>query len=126
MIAQHFIDTWGPVLKERSTPRKRVIARDLGLCQVPGCSRPAVHAHHMVFRSAGGSDDPSNLVSLCAAHHLHGVHMGWLKVFAESPDALRWQLGVRAGAVPLLEVIVPRNRWPSRQGAQRARHTGHL
>ena len=27
------------------------------------------HAHHVVYRSAGGSDQPSNLVTLCAACH---------------------------------------------------------
>ncbi len=50
-IAQHFIGTWAPVLKQRSTPQKRVVARDGGFCQVPGCSRAAAHVHHVVYRS---------------------------------------------------------------------------
>jgi len=50
--------------------------------------------HHIVFRSAGGSDDPSNLVSLCATHHLRGVHMGRLRVWGRAPDELHWELGV--------------------------------
>jgi hypothetical protein len=76
-LAEHFIETWKPLLKERNTLQKRVLARDRWLCLVPGCSRMATHVHHIVFRSAGGSDDPTNLVSLCPGHHLHGVHMGW-------------------------------------------------
>jgi hypothetical protein len=65
-LAEHFIETWEPLLKERNTVQKRVLTRDRWLCQVPGCSRMATHVHHVVFKSAGGSDDPSNLVSLCA------------------------------------------------------------
>jgi hypothetical protein len=57
-----------------------------------GCSRAAAHVHHIVFRSAGGQDRPANLVSLCAAHHLHGVRMGYVRVFGNAPDALQWEL----------------------------------
>jgi len=46
-----------------------------------------------LVRSHGGSDDPSNRISLCAAHHLNGVHMGWIKVSGTAPDELRWKLG---------------------------------
>jgi len=94
-IAQHFIDTWETALKEPSTPQRRILARDRGFCQVPGCSRPATQAHHIEFRSAGGSDDPSNLVSLCAAHHLQGVHKGWIRVRGVAPHGLEWELGAR-------------------------------
>jgi len=78
---------------ERSTRQKKVLARDGGYCQTPGCSRSAVHAHHIVYRSAGGSDGPANLTSLRAAHHLHGVHMGYVRVRGKAPDALQWHLG---------------------------------
>ena len=104
-LAEHFIETWRPLLVERSTPHRRVLARDGGFCQVPGCSRPAVHAHHVVYRSRGGGDDPANLVSLCAAHHLHGVHAGTIRVRGTAPDALVWELGVGLGAVPLVNVF---------------------
>jgi hypothetical protein len=97
-IALHFVETWGPVLKERSTPRKRAVERDRGLCQVPGCSRAAAHAHHVRFRSAGGTDEPGNLVAICAAHHLHGVHRGWVRVHGTAPDGLVWDLGERPAA----------------------------
>jgi hypothetical protein len=88
--ARHFIDTWQEGPKERNTLQKRVLDRDGGLCQVPGCSRAAVHAHHVVYRSRGGADCESNLVSICAPHHLHGVHRGFIRVQGEAPAALVW------------------------------------
>ncbi|WP_242334368.1 MULTISPECIES: HNH endonuclease [Anaeromyxobacter] len=94
-MAEHFISTWKPALAERSTPQRRALARDGGLCQVPGCSRAAVHAHHVVYRSRGGGDDPANLASLCAAHHLRGVHGGLVEVRGVAPDRLTWRLGAR-------------------------------
>jgi len=98
-IATEFVDTWQPIFdQERNTLQKQILERDGGLCRVPGCSRAADHAHHIDFRSAGGSDDPSNLISLCAAHHLHCVHMGWIRLSGTAPDGLRWVLGVGARA----------------------------
>ena len=95
--ARHFIDTWEEALKERNTLQKRVLERDGGLCQTPGCSRAAVHAHHVDYRSRGGSDCEANMTSLCAAHHLHGVHRGYIRVTGEAPDALAWSFPVRGG-----------------------------
>jgi 5-methylcytosine-specific restriction endonuclease McrA len=94
-IAEHCIGVWKTTLKQRSTVQRRVLKRDKGFCQVPGCSRAAVHAHHIIPRAQGGSDDPSNLVSLCAAHHLHGIHGGYIRVTGKAPDQLRWELGLR-------------------------------
>ncbi len=105
-IAEHFVETWEEALAERSTRQKKVIARDAGFCQVPGCSRAAVHAHHVIYRSRGGIDEESNMVGLCAAHHLHGVHRGWVRVRGQAPEGLTWELGVRTGAAPLAEVGV--------------------
>jgi len=95
IIARHFVEVWKPALAERSSVQKEVLERDDGLCRAPGCSRAAAHVHHVVYRSAGGTDDPGNLVSLCAAQHLHGVHMGYVRVRGKAPDALQWQLGMR-------------------------------
>src|SRR5919109_1170301 len=94
-IAEHCIGVWKPMLKRRSTVERRVLKRDKGFCQVPGCSRPAAHAHHIIPRAQGGTDDPWNLVSLCAAHHLHGVHDGHIRVTGKAPDQLHWELGLR-------------------------------
>ena len=91
-IARHFLDTWKPLLATRSTPHRRVLARDRCRCQFPGCSRPAVHAHHKQFRSHGGLDVDENLLSLCLVHHLRGIHGGYLRVTGRVPDALIWEL----------------------------------
>jgi hypothetical protein len=103
-MAAHFIETW-----KGAAHRSRVhtiLSRDGGACQVPGCSRAAVQKHHVVFRSAGGSDDASNLVSICAAHHLHGVHAGYVRVTGRAPDALTWELGLGHDGAPL-QVFAP-------------------
>ncbi|WP_176067519.1 HNH endonuclease, partial [Anaeromyxobacter diazotrophicus] len=50
VLAQHFLDTWKGGKRARTRSRK-VRERDEGHCQVPGCSRRATHAHHVLFRS---------------------------------------------------------------------------
>ncbi len=92
IAADHFVATWEPIVPRRRTPHQKILDRDAGRCQVPGCSRAAAHAHHVVFRSAGGGDADGNLVSLCAAHHLHAVHLGWIAVRGEAPGRLVWRM----------------------------------
>jgi len=92
-VADHFISTYEGLPSPRRTPNRRVLERDGGFCQVPGCSRAAAHAHHLVYRSRGGGDEASNKVSTCAPHHLHGVHRGWVRVSGVAPHGLRWELG---------------------------------
>jgi hypothetical protein len=90
-LARHFTATWKEALPKRRSRSQRIRARDLGHCQVPECSRAATHAHHIIPRSQGGSDDPSNLVALCTCHHFRGIHAGRLKVRGLAPDGLRWE-----------------------------------
>jgi 5-methylcytosine-specific restriction endonuclease McrA len=87
----------------RPASRERLVfERDGWRCAVPGCSSYAnLHAHHLAFRSAGGSDEPSNLVTLCAFHHLRGVHAGRVRIRGLAPCRLRFELGVRTGCAPL-------------------------
>src|SRR5438445_8483843 len=98
-LAEHFIETWRAQLKQANTLQRRVRARDKHFCQVPGCSRAAVHAHHIKPRSQGGSEDPENLISLCAAHHLFGIHGGRMRVTGTAPDKLVWEFGLRRSYV---------------------------
>jgi hypothetical protein len=62
--------------------RRRVMRRDGGRCQVPGC-RHAVFTdvHHLRPRSEGGANTLENLVTLCSAHH-RAIHRGELVVGA--------------------------------------------
>jgi len=90
--AEHFIETWRAQLKQRTT-LQRASRPGQHFCQVPGCSRAAVHAHHIKPRSQGGSDDPSNLISLCAAHHLHGIHRRPHARTGSARTRLAWEFG---------------------------------
>ena len=92
LVAWHFLEAWGPLLKQRSTLSRRVRDRDRGWCTTPGCSRPSAQGHHLVHRSQGGGDGPGNLPPLCAPHHLRGVHGGKLRVSGTAPDHLVWEL----------------------------------
>ena len=50
--------------------RRFVLHRDGSRCQVPGCrSSRNLDLHHVVHRSKGGTSEPANLVTICAAHH---------------------------------------------------------
>jgi hypothetical protein len=70
---------------------------------VPGCtSLQNLHDHHVRFRSAGGGDALDNRITLCAFHHLRGVHAGLLRCVGRAPDGLRWEMGIRPGVTPLL------------------------
>jgi len=80
-----------------------VFARDGWRCAVPGCtSMQNLHDHHIRFRSAGGSNDLDNRLTVCAAHHLRGIHAGLVRCSGQAPDTLRWELGIRPDAPPLL------------------------
>lgn len=73
--------------------RDPVFARDGWRCTVPGCtSRRNLHDHHVRFRSRGGGHERGNRTTVCAAHHLHGIHAGLVKVTGTAPAALRWDL----------------------------------
>jgi hypothetical protein len=90
-MLDHVEEVWGA---RRPTPREHaVFARDGWRCTVPGCSSYRnLHAHHLDFRSAGGGDELSNLTTLCAWHHLRGVHARLLRIRGSAPDGLRFEL----------------------------------
>jgi hypothetical protein len=55
--------------REWAKVRKVVKERAGDKCEVPGCGRLAVHAHHKRLRSQGGADVPENLLAMCLEHH---------------------------------------------------------
>ena len=94
-MLDHALAVWGAD-DERVARAHRVFARDGWRCTAPGCtSFRNLHDHHIVFRSAGGSNDLANRTTLCAWHHLRGVHAGVVRCTGVAPDALRFALGVR-------------------------------
>jgi len=94
-IARHFVRTWAPEVLRLVKGADPVVLRDGGLCQVPGCSRPAAQVHHLWYRSAGGPLVDWNELSMCLPHHLLGVHAGNLLVAGRAPDGLTFVLGER-------------------------------
>jgi hypothetical protein len=101
VMLEHALGVWG-ALDEKVRKAHQVFARDGWRCAVPGCSSMRnLHDHHIIFRSAGGSDDPSNRLTLCAFHHLRGVHAGIIDCKGTAPNALRITLGVRSDGPPL-------------------------
>ena len=98
-LLRHVITHW------ESTPPHHdpVFARDGWRCTVPACSsRRNLHDHHIRFRSRGGDNRRDNRTTVCAAHHLHGLHDGTIRASGVAPHAIEWQLGVRPGGGPPL------------------------
>jgi hypothetical protein len=51
--------------------RRKVLHRDQGRCQVPGCrAHKNLDVHHIRHLEHGGTNDLWNLITLCEAHHL--------------------------------------------------------
>ncbi|MCU0225644.1 MAG: HNH endonuclease [Acidobacteria bacterium] len=86
--------TWDDPRDCSRRPGDPVYRRDGFRCTAPGCTaRAAIHDHHVVFRSRGGSDSPANRVSLCAAHHAALHERDTLAVAGCAPLDLTWRLG---------------------------------
>ena len=99
VMLHHVGETWR--LRCGRQPREHLIMqRDGWRCTVPGCtSYRNLHAHHVVFRSAGGSDAEENLTTLCAAHHQRGVHGGGpVRISGRAPAELRFELPLESFA----------------------------
>ena len=104
-LLDHAFVAWGGD-ERRVRAAWRVFARDGWRCTIPGCSSYRnLHDHHIHFRSAGGSNDEANRTTLCAWHHLRGVHVGRVRVAGRAPAGLRFELGLRAGRAPLLSYV---------------------
>jgi hypothetical protein len=120
-MLDHALASWG-VLNGKVPARHRIFDRDGWRCAAPGCtSMQNLHDHHIRFRSAGGSDAPENRVTLCAFHHLRGVHAERLRCVGRAPDGLTWQMGIRPGAAPLVAYRSGDVQVRRRQGDPRAR-----
>jgi len=83
-------------------PRHRdpIFARDGWRCAVSACARQHLHDHHILFRSRAGTTD-ATIASRCARGTIFGEHGGRVHL-GEAPDAITWELGMRAGRQPLL------------------------
>jgi hypothetical protein len=101
-IFDHALATWC-ALQPYVRREHRVFERDGWRCTVPGCgSYRNLHDHHVELRSLGGSDALSNRTTLCAWHHLRGVHAGRVRCNGTAPNGLRFALGIRPDGSALL------------------------
>jgi len=129
----HAYEAWG-ANDHRVSREHRVFERDGWRCTVPGCSSYRnLHDHHIVFRAAGGSDELANRTTLCAWHHLRGVHAARIRCHGRAPHGLvrggerrcepsRHAIRRSAARIP------PRRARDPRRGplAGNARHRGSL
>ena len=87
-----FLRAWARV-KPKPVKYGHIYERDRGMCANPCCTRTDVTPHHIVFRSAGGGEEESNLLTLCVVCHLSLVHEGKMVVTGPADEA-RVELGV--------------------------------
>jgi RRXRR protein/HNH endonuclease len=91
-----------------------VLTRDSYLCQrCQGKSKDRrLEVHHLVFRSQGGSDDETNLVTLCKTCH-HGLHAGTitLKRSGEKTGTLAHATQMNSIRVQLLKRLDAEETW---------------
>lgn len=94
VLLDHFLSVYDDQNAREMRRRHAVLERDGWRCCAPGCSAYGpLHAHHIVFRAHGGSDEPANLVTLCDFHH-RALHDRWIRCVGSAPDALYWELGI--------------------------------
>jgi hypothetical protein len=113
-LLEDFVEEWDNPRHMPRRPTDIIAARDGWRCTAPGCTAREIEVHHIVYRSQGGNDDPSNLTSLCPFHHRMGEHGGLLMVTGTAPLNLRWQMG---GQVFVNERLVDERR-PERMVAE--------
>jgi len=89
-LVRALLDTW------RDTTARNVAYADLYLrdrwhCGSPVCQSRNVTPHHIRFRSHGGGEERTNLISLCERCHLEFVHNHKLRVSGHAPHGMTWQ-----------------------------------
>jgi hypothetical protein len=105
-ILQAFVAAWSVRKTAAWQRRYRIFERDGWRCRVPGCSsRASLQVHHVVFRSHGGGEDDGNLVTLCATHHLRGIHQGRLRCHALPDGLLAWEFAPDPFDGPLVRYV---------------------
>lgn len=57
------------------------------------CGNPEVYGHHIIYRSHGGPDDPSNIIYLCYKHHdmVHSEPGFMIKILKSLRNHKEWR-----------------------------------
>lgn len=99
-LVQSTLQAWLPwVYHPGNNAYFAVHVRDGFECQNPVCDSSNVTCHHIVFRSSGGGEEPSNLISLCWTCHSTLLHGNKIRLEGDADNRL-WLLG----RVPVMEV----------------------
>jgi 5-methylcytosine-specific restriction endonuclease McrA len=81
--------------------RRRIRRRDGDRCRYCGITQ-GLHVHHIEYRSEGGSNDDSNLITLCNEHHaLMHTNKGRYQPLCR---AYIWMLYVEGQSLTLLQL----------------------
>jgi hypothetical protein len=100
IIVRSFLAVWDDHRLARMTAGHKILERDGWQCAVPGCSsRRGLEIHHIRPRARGGSNDPSNLITVCSSHHRGIIHEGRLTCRGEAPGKVVFVFDVRGGRV---------------------------
>jgi len=85
--------------------REKVLWRDKYKCQRPKCKATSrLQAHHIVFRSHGGSNAPSNGITLCQKCH-EELHFGsW--ILKKKPNMFKYPAHLQQGKWYLWDSLV--------------------
>jgi len=75
-------------------PYDAIYRRDGYRCKAPGCTaRAHLETHHLHYRSRGGNESATNLITLCFFHHQQGEHGLLAHCEGKAPLDVRWRLG---------------------------------
>lgn len=81
------------VQKDFFNLREYILYRDGHTCQNPSCTNkdknPILELHHIKYRSNGGSDAPSNLITLCNKCHTPKNHKGFLLIWKPTIKSMK-------------------------------------
>jgi len=85
--------------------REKVLWRDKYKCQRPKCKATSrLQAHHLIFRSQGGSDTPSNGITLCQKCH-KDLHDGkW--ILKKNPKMFKYPTHLQQGKWYLWDELI--------------------
>jgi hypothetical protein len=93
-LLEEYVLVWDAPETMPDRHRDAIHQRDGYRCTAPGCTmRRSLEVHHLRYRSDGGSDVPSNLVTVCAFHHRLGEHGMLAACAGEAPLDVVWGLG---------------------------------
>ncbi len=89
-----YAETWDQPRDVSPSPAEAIYERDGYRCMAPGCtSRAEIEGHHLRYRSAGGTDEPENVLSLCCFHHKRGIHEGLIRASGRAGEDVVIELG---------------------------------